>query len=190
MLLRIAEPCSDTRAVVPPAAAVVAVRARTPRVDVVVLTRGALTVRAVTPRDGAAVDDAVVAVVPRDTIVRLAPGVRDPVAVTRDVPVARDTVDVAPPAGVMTDGAVAVRAAVVRVDVDRLLVPRVAVVLPRGLARETARDVVPVRAVWGAATGIISTGTGSANTARMDTRVEHTKNAAANKKTVPMAFLQ
>lgn len=31
---------------------------------------------------------------------------------------------------------------------------------------------------------------GSANTERIETKVEQTKNAAANKNTVPMAFLQ
>ncbi len=54
----------------------------------------------------------------------------------------------------------------------------------RGVAAE--RPVAPARAVGDAAIGAI----GSAKTARIDNNVEQTKNAPANKNTVPTAFLQ
>jgi len=63
-------------------------------------------------------------------------------------------------------------------------------VVPRGLARPERDVAVPARVAWGVAPVAPTGAIGSANTARMDTNVEHTKNAAANKKTVPIAFLQ
>jgi len=54
----------------------------------------------------------------------------------------------------------------------------------RGVA--VVRPVAPPRAVGAAAIGAI----GSAKTARIDNNVEQTKNAPANKNTVPTAFLQ
>ncbi len=182
-----AAPCNETRAVfaVP---ATVAVRARTLRAAVAASLR-LLTValRAVTPRDDVGV--VTWAALPRDVVVvrvDTPPEERDATGVVRDVAL-RETV-VAVVAAFTAVGATAVRAVVV----GRAVVPRDEdVVVPRGLARDT-RDVAVARAVDGVPIGVTtSTGAmGSAKTARMDTNVEQTKNAAANKKTVPTAFLQ
>jgi len=71
-----------------------------------------------------------------------------------------------------------------------------AVVAPRGLVavdvfvlRGLARPVRALAACGVAATVCTVGATGSANTARIDTNVEQTKNAPASKNTVPMAFL-
>ena len=182
LLPRMAAPCKDTRA----ASDVVAVRARTLRAVVAADDRDvtAVALRAATPRDGVVTPLADVVGAPRVAVV-----VAERDAVPRDVDVARDTPDVVDVAALVVVGATALRDATAR---DVLDVPRATVAADvRGLARD-ARDVdVPARAPWGAATVTVSTGAiGSANTARIETKVEQTKNAAASKKTVPTAFFK
>jgi hypothetical protein len=66
---------------------------------------------------------------------------------------------------------------------------RLVACLLRGLARPDVRALFPARCAWGPTNvGSITGATGSANTARIDKNVEHTKNAPANKKTVLTAF--
>jgi len=138
-------------------------------------------VRAATPRDAFAV-------------VRVAVRVATPRAEFTDAAVPRDAFVVARDAtGVVT----AVRVAVVRADTVRgdattfdAPVPRetVVAVVPRGLARPVR--VAPAADDCGTAIIISFAGAiGSANTARIDTKVEQTKNAPASKNTVPIAFL-
>ena len=176
---RMALPCNETRAVL----ADVAVRAATPRdADAVAVVPRDVVVRdatfrgdADTPRDVAVLArDAVVLAVPRDVAVA-----RDGAAVVpRDADVAGTAArDVVARDATERDAAVVVRA------VDAV----VAVV--RGLVRPDARDV-PARADCGAAAVTFTGAIGSASTARIDTNVEQTKNAAASKNTVPTAFLQ
>lgn len=64
-------------------------------------------------------------------------------------------------------------------------------VVPRDITLAVARrdDAVP-RGDCAPAIAPVVGATGSANTARIDNNVEQTKNAPANKKTVPTAFLQ
>lgn len=173
LLPRIALPVSETRAVVP--------------------------ARETTLRDAFATFDDVVrdttlrAELPRDAVARpvvVAAVVRDAVALGRpDVVVVRDVVGTA----------VAVRDTTPRDIVAPLVfavprettfddVPRAVAVdgravdartLPAARGDATADDVVTV------AVGAI----GSANTARIDNKVEQTKNAPASKNTVPIAFL-
>lgn len=74
---------------------------------------------------------------------------------------------------------------------DEFVVVR-AVLVPRDVA--VARDVAPradpaARGDAAPAPGVVVGAIGSANTARIDIKVEHTKNAPASKKTVPIAFL-
>lgn len=123
----------------------------------------------------AVVRDAAVPV--RDTTLRDVVARDAPVLVAAVVP-ARDT----------TLRVVAARDAVVFVAVRATFV--FATVF-RGVARD-ARDVaVPARDAWGVFSVLLSTGAiGSAKTARIDKNVEQTKNAPANKNTVPTAFLQ
>ena len=92
-------------------------------------------------------------------------GVTERFATVRFAAFARDAVVLDADCTVVLD-------AVVRAAFARLFA------VERGLCR-------PV--LWVAAFGFTI---GSANTERMETNVEHTKNAAANKNTVPIAFLQ
>lgn len=175
LLPRIALPCNETRAVVP--------------------------ARDTTLRDGFVVRDTVV----RDTTLR--PLV---VALPRDTvfAVVRDADTLGRAVVVVVRDAVAVRA-VVGVAVVRAVVPRdvtardvvAVVVVPRDMVFVAVRrdvefvlrgDAVPARVAWGPATTVdVAIGAiGSANTARIDTNVEQTRNAPANKNTVPIAFLQ
>ena len=162
-LPRIALPDKETRALF--AADVVAVRARTARLAVVARDDAVFALRATTLRDGVATvlaRDAVFTDVAREEVLD---------AVVRDVVLRAAT---------LRDGVAAVRA----------VVTAVFVAVVRGLARPL-RAVVPVARADCAAAGVTPDGAlGSANTARIDTSVEHTKNAPASKKTVPTAFLQ
>ena len=148
------------------AAAVVAVRARTLRALFAFARDVAAIWRETTLRDAAFTRPFAVArcAFARDATARLC-------TVLRDV-VARDA---------FADGAAtAVRATVAR-DVAAVL---------RGLVRPELR-VVAARPDCGAATEFGSYGAiGSAKTARIDNKVEQTKNAPANRKTVPTAFLK
>ena len=185
LLPRIALPCKETRAFVP--------------------------LRDITLRFAVARD--AFATVPRDTTLRplvaAADGRADTPAVVRDadtlgradVAVARDADavvardafwvvvarDAVPRDETVRDdvvGATVVAAAVPR-DTVFAAVRRDVVVALRG-------DAVPARVAWGPVTITdVATGAiGSANTARIETNVEHTKNAPANKNTVPIAFLK
>lgn len=177
LLPRIALPCKDTRALL------VVARERTLRAVLAdAVERDALFVatRETTLRD----------VVPRDVVV-----VRGDAVVARDVVVAARDADVV--VGVAVPVAVRETAArdetlraVVPVDVSRETVLAESL---RDVAARDVRDVLPARdacgvatAAWVAEIGAI----GSAKTARMDNKVEQTKNAPANKNTVPTAFLQ
>lgn len=162
LLPRIALPAKETRALF--AAALVAVRARTARfwVDVLVLPD------AVVERETTLRDD--VAVLPRAVVVRA-----ELFVVARDV-TERD--------GVVFE---VFATLVVRDTVARDVFVARDVVVFRGLARPVV--VAAARGDW-AVVGITVGATGSANTARIDNNVEHTKNAPASKNTVPTAFLQ
>lgn len=182
LLPRIALPVSETRAVVP--------------------------ARETTLRDAFATFDDVVrdttlrAELPRDVVARpvVAAVVRDAVALGRpDVVVVRDAVPLVVVVRDVVGTAVAVRDTTPRDIVAPLVfavprettfddVPRAVAVdgravdartLPAARGDATADDVVTV------AVGAI----GSANTARIDNKVEQTKNAPASKNTVPIAFL-
>ena len=182
LLPRIALPVSETRAVVP--------------------------ARETTLRDAFATFDDVVrdttlrAELPRDAVARpvVAAVVRDAVALGRpDVVVVRDAVPLVVVVRDVVGTAVAVRDTTPRDIVAPLVfavprettfddVPRAVAVdgravdartLPAARGDATADDVVTV------ASGAI----GSANTARIDNKVEQTKNAPASKNTVPIAFL-
>lgn len=143
------------------------------------------TLRVALPRDAVVRDDAVVAAVPRDTV-----------ALGRAEAVVRDAFAVV--AGDVT-GATAPRDTVARDVTARELVavlfavPRdtmFADVLRDDAGRADARTFAPLRGDCTFAAGDTVTGAiGSANTARIDTNVEQTKNAPASKKTVPIAFL-
>lgn len=173
---RMALPCKETRAVL----ADVAVRAATPRDADAVVPRDVVvrdaTLRgdADTPRD--------VAMLARDAVV---------LAMPRDVAVARDGATVVPRDADAPD--TAARDVVARDATERdaaVVVRAVDAAVVRGLVRPDARDV-PARADCGAAAAVTFIGAiGSASTARIDTNVEQTKNAAASKNTVPTAFLQ
>ena len=172
---RMALPCNETRAVL----ADVAVRADTPREADAVVPRDVVvrdaTLRgdADTPRD--------VTALPRDAVV---------LAMPRDVAVARDGATVVPRDADIPD--TAARDVVARDATERdaaVVVRAVDAAVVRGLVRPDARDV-PARADCGAAAVIFIGAMGSASTARIDTNVEQTKNAAASKNTVPTAFLQ
>lgn len=189
LLPRIALPCKETRAGVP---------ARD------------ITLRFATLRDA-------FATVPRDTTLRplaVVVGrvvvVRDAVALGRvdvvrdaDAVVARVAFPVVPvrdAAAVVAARVVVVRAVVARVETERDGETVVADAVPRdtvfaALRRDVAfarGDAVPARVAWGAATiaDVAIGAIGSANTARIETNVEQTKNAPASKNTVPIAFLQ
>lgn len=182
LLPRIALPVSETRAVVP--------------------------ARETTLRDAFATFDDVVrdttlrAELPRDVVARpvVAAVVRDAVALGRpDVVVVRDAVPLVVVVRDVVGTEVAVRDTTPRDIVAPLVfavprettfddVPRAVAVdgravdartLPAARGDATADDVVTV------AVGAI----GSANTARIDNKVEQTKNAPASKNTVPIAFL-
>lgn len=119
--------------------------------------------------------------------------VRTRLALARDVAaVVRDTTlrDVAPFARAAFARDVTARDwTVLRDTVERDALPdvREAFAVARGLARafRALPDARDAFAVATESTGAI----GSANTARIDNIVEHTKNAPANKKTVLIAFL-
>ena len=186
LLPRIALPCKEMRD------GVVVVRARTVRDVLDAVARDAFgvatrdtTLRDATPRD-VAVRDAV-AVVPRDAVVVGRPDA----TVARDavfVVVARDAV------GVVVARAVDVRDETPRETTFVVVPPRLTMFAesPRDVAGREERDVVaPARGDWGTATVVVDAGAiGSAKTARIDTNVEQTKNAPANRNTVPIAFLQ
>lgn len=175
LLPRIALPCKDTRALLAVA------RERTLRAALAdAVERDALFVatRETTLRDD----------VPRDVV-----AVRGDDVVARDDVAARDEDAVVPAVPV------AVRETAARDETLRAVVaddvPRETVFAEflRDVAARDARDVLPARdacgvatAVWVAEIGAI----GSAKTARIDNKVEQTKNAPANKNTVPTAFLQ
>lgn len=158
-----------------------------------------------------AVRDAVF-VVPRDTTLRDAVDVvprdaaftaftpRDDVAIVGRpdvVAVARDADVVALVAGA-TAAVVAARDTTAREDAfargdcvttpDVVSAPRDTIFaeLPRDVA---GRDAVPARCAWGNKIVAWPVGAiGSANTARIDNNVEHTKNAPASRNIVPIAF--
>ena len=182
LLPRIALPCNEMRD------GVVAVRERTLRAILFAVTRETVfdavprdtTARDVTPREF--VD---VVAVPRETVVLGRPDAvaRDAVVVlTNDVAgvvVPRETIarDVTP-----RDGATFCVCAVPRDTTDDA-------VLRDDAGRADARTVPDVRgdATVGADTVMVGA-IGSANTARIDNNVEQTKNAPANRNTVPIAF--
>ncbi len=140
----------------------------------------------------------------RDTTLRgAAPVVREPPVrpdvVARDVTPRDAVVDAAPrdvvPVAVVEDTArvaAAGRPDTLRAAADAV-VPRAMVdaAVPRDdvVVRPDARAVAPARGDW-ADVAIIAGAIGSANTARIDTNVEQTKNAPASKNTVPTAFLK
>ena len=175
LLPRIALPCKETRAVVP--------------------------ARDTTLRDGFVVRDTVVrdttlrplvVAVPRDTVFAV---VRDADTLGRAVVVVvRDAVAVRAVVGVAVVRAVVPRDVTARDAVAVVVVPRdtVFVAVRRDVAFVLRGDAVPARVAWGPATTVdVAIGAiGSANTARIDTNVEQTRNAPANKNTVPIAFLQ
>lgn len=182
LLPRIALPVSETRAVVP--------------------------ARETTLRDAFATFDDVVrdttlrAELPRDAVARpvVAAVVRDAVALGRpDVVVVRDAVPLVVVVRDVVGTAVAVRDTTPRDIVAPLVfavprettfddVPRAVAVDGRAVDARTlpaARGDATVDDVVTVAVGAI----GSANTARIDNKVEQTKNAPASKNTVPIAFL-
>lgn len=165
LLPRIALPVRDTRERLFGDAA--AVRAVTLRADVARDETGAVAVRDTTLRDATARED-----------------VADGAAVVvRTFVAARDAF---PRADTLRDDVVVVGAAlVVRATVA-------GAAFPRGLAmREDARDDAAARGDCAVICTASYTGaTGSANTARIETNVEQTKNAPTSKNTVPTAFLQ
>lgn len=175
-------------------------------------TRDGVVVRDTTARDGLATfvdvvrDTTLRDVFPRDAFVRdvTTPVLRDAVTDGRpppDVFVARDTVFVRAPPGVTAARDAAVRDVTVRAVVAELLfdvndVPRDTIFddVPRDAAtdgRAAERTVPDARGDASAPddVGTVFAGAiGSANTARIDNNVEQTKNAPANKNTVPIAF--
>ena len=175
LLPRIALPCKETRAVVP--------------------------ARDTTLRDGFVVRDTVVrdttlrplvVALPRETVFAV---VRDADTLGRAVAVVvRDAVAVRAVVGVAVVRAVVPRDVTARDAVAVVVVPRdtVFVAVRRDVAFVLRGDAVPARVAWGPATTVdVAIGAiGSANTARIDTNVEQTRNAPANKNTVPIAFLQ
>lgn len=174
---RIALPVRDTRD------GVVVVRAITAR-DGDAVVRDT-TLRDVLPRDVVARDEAVVVAVPRDAVAvgRAAAVVRDAVAV-----VVRDAVGVTAPRDTVARDVTAREFVVVPVVVPRDTI--FADVLRDDAGRADARTFAPLRGDCTFAAGDTVTGAiGSANTARIDTNVEQTKNAPASKNTVPIAFL-
>ena len=88
-----------------------------------------------------------------------------------------ETLRVPTPRDVAVFVPVCVTAPGVRTLVERVVFTR-DVVVERGLIRPETRPE------------LVAETTGSANTERIEITVEHTKNAAANKNTVPTAFLQ
>lgn len=180
MLPRIALPCNETRAVVP---------ARDTTLRFVVARDAFATV----PRDTTL--RPLVVAMPRDTVFAV---VRDADTLGRaDVVVARDAVVVA--VRVVVVGVAVVRAVVPRDVTARdvvaaVLVPRdtVFVAVRRDVAFVLRAVALPARVAWGPATTVdVAAGAiGSANTARIEINVEQTRNAPANKNTVPIAFLQ
>ena len=180
LLPRMALPCNETRAVVP---------ARDTTLRFVVARDAFATV----PRDTTL--RPLVVAVPRDTVFAV---VRDADTLGRAVivVVARVAAVVAVRAvvGVAVVRAVVPRDVTARDAVAVVVVPRdtVFVAVRRDVAFVLRGDAVPARVAWGPATTVdVAIGAiGSANTARIDTNVEQTRNAPANKNTVPIAFLQ
>ena len=178
LLPRIALPCKETRAVVP---------ARDTTLRFVVARDAFATV----PRDTTL--RPLVVAVPRDTVFAV---VRDADTLGRAViVVVRDAVVVVRAVvGVAVVRAVVPRDVTARDAVAVVVVPRdtVFVAVRRDVAFVLRGDAVPARVAWGPATTVdVAIGAiGSANTARIDTNVEQTRNAPANKNTVPIAFLQ
>ena len=177
LLPRIALPCNETRAVVP---------ARDTTLRFVVARDAFATV----PRDTTL--RPLVVAVPRDTVFAV---VRDADTLGRAVVVVvRDAVVVRAVVGVTVVRAVVPRDVTARDAVAVVVVPRdtVFVAVRRDVAFVLRGDAVPARVAWGPATTVdVAIGAiGSANTARIDTNVEQTRNAPANKNTVPIAFLQ
>ena len=177
LLPRIALPCKETRAVVP---------ARDTTLRFVVARDAFATV----PRDTTL--RPLVVAVPRDTVFAV---VRDADTLGRAVVVVvRDAVVVRAGVGVAVVRAVVPRDVTARDAVAVVVVPRdtVFVAVRRDVAFVLRGDAVPARVAWGPATTVdVAIGAiGSANTARIDTNVEQTRNAPANKNTVPIAFLQ
>ena len=177
LLPRIALPCNETRAVVP---------ARDTTLRFVVARDAFATV----PRDTTL--RPLVVAVPRDTVFAV---VRDADTLGRAViVVVRDAVVVRAVVGVAVVRAVVPRDVTARDAVAVVVVPRdtVFVAVRRDVAFVLRGDAVPARVAWGPATTVdVAIGAiGSANTARIDTNVEQTRNAPANKNTVPIAFLQ
>lgn len=177
LLPRMALPCNETRAVVP---------ARDTTLRFVVARDAFATV----PRDTTL--RPLVVAVPRDTVFAV---VRDADTLGRAVVVVvRDAVVVRAGVGVAVVRAVVPRDVTARDVVAAVLVPRdtVFVAVRRDVAFVLRGDAVPARVAWGPATTVdVAIGAiGSANTARIDTNVEQTRNAPANKNTVPIAFLQ
>ena len=177
LLPRIALPCKETRAVVP---------ARDTTLRFVVARDAFATV----PRDTTL--RPLVVAVPRDTVFAV---VRDADTLGRAVVVVvRDAVVVRAVVGVAVVRAVVPRDVTARDAVAVVVVPRdtVFVAVRRDVAFVLRGDAVPARVAWGPATTVdVAIGAiGSANTARIDTNVEQTRNAPANKNTVPIAFLQ
>ena len=190
LLPRIALPCRETRALVPlrdiilrfvvARDAFATVPRDTTLRPLVVAADGRVDTPAVA-RDADTLGRADVAVA-RDAVVAVA---RDKF-VARDAfwdTVARDTVPREETVRDDTGATVAVAA-----------VPRdtVFAAVRRDVVVELRGDAVPARVAWGPVTiADVATGAiGSANTARRETNVEHTKNAPANKNTVPIAFLK
>lgn len=177
LLPRIALPCNETRAVVP---------ARDTTLRFVVARDAFATV----PRDTTL--RPLVVAVPRDTVFAVA---RDADTLGRAVVVVvRDAVVVRAVVGVAVVRAVVPRDVTARDAVAVVVVPRdtVFVAVRRDVAFVPRAVGVPARVAWGPATTVdVAIGAiGSANTARIDTNVEQTRNAPANKNTVPIAFLQ
>ena len=168
-------------------------------------TRGAIVVRFVAERETTLRDvpaarvvaarDALpdVAALPRETTLRDVTAVRDAF-----VAVGRDTVLVlALPRDTTVRDVAVVRAALdgrddtPRADVAVVLATVELDAFARVVVRPVARAVVPARGDCGPFAVTTGTGAiGSANTARIDNNVEQTKNAPANRNTVPTAFLQ
>ena len=179
LLPRIALPCNETRAVVP---------ARDTTLRFVVARDAFATV----PRDTTL--RPLVVAVPRDTVFAVA---RDAVMLGRAVVVVArvaSVVAVRAVVGVAVVRAVVPRDVTARDAVAVVVVPRdtVFVAVRRDVAFVLRGDAVPARVAWGPATTVdVAIGAiGSANPARIDTNVAPTRNAPANKNTVPIAFLQ
>lgn len=181
LLPRMALPCKETRAVVP---------ARDTTLRFVVARDAFATV----PRDTTL--RPLVVAVPRDTVFAVARdadtlGRADAVVVVVRVAA---VVAVRAVVGVAVVRAVVPRDVTARDVVAAALVPRdtVFVAVRRDVAFVLRAVALPARVAWGPATTVdVAAGAiGSANTARIDTNVEQTRNAPANKNTVPIAFLQ